>query len=333
MLHRSPWEDAKKVATETELPQHAVTFSPNGRQLATGGDFSAVHTWDAETGTATASFVGHQEAIRCLAYVSDAELVSGSEDNSAVAWEVNPGWELARTIGDIRDPSQLVNRVLALDFNRDGSQLASGSGEPSRSGQIRIWNVLDGTLIKNIDNAHDDTVHGVRFSPDGKIIASGGADKYVRTFDVASGDLLRRFEGHTHHVLSVSWQSNGQMLASAGADGVVKIWNAKDGDQSRSIGGFTKQVTSLQFIGDTPDIAATSGDSIVRFIRSTNGGTVRNFGGVAEFMHCVAVTPDGTVLVAGGHDSILRIWNGTNGQVLNSLPPPQPEEVGTAQGK
>ncbi|MDG2126952.1 MAG: hypothetical protein P8K08_03090 [Fuerstiella sp.] len=323
-------EDAKKVATETELPQHAVAFSPDGRQLATGGDFSAVHTWDAETGTATDSFVGHQEAIRYLAYVSDAELVSVSADKSAVAWEVNPGWELARTIGDVRDPSQLINRVLALDFNRDGSQLATGSGEPSRSGQIRIWNVLDGTLIKNIDNAHDDTVHGVRFSPDGKIIASGGADKYVRTFDVASGDLLRRFEGHTHHVLSVSWQSSGQTLASAGADGAVKIWNAKDGDQSRSIGGFTKQVTSLQFIGDTPDIAATSGDSIVRFIRSTNGGTVRNFGGVAEFMHCVAVTPDGAVLVGGGHDSILRIWNGTNGQVLKNLPPPQSEEVASA---
>ncbi len=323
-------EDAKKAATETEQPQHAVAFSPDGRQLATGGDFPAVHTWDAETGAATASFVGHQGTIRCLTYVSDAELISGSTDKSAVAWEVNPGWELTRTIGDVRDPSQLVNRVLALDFNRDGSQLATGSGEPSRSGQIRIWSVSDGALIKAIGNAHDDTVHGVRFSPDGKVIASGSADKYVRTFDVASGDLLRRFEGHTHHVLSVSWQGNGQVLASAGADGVVKIWNAKDGDQSRSIGGFKKQVTSLQFIGNTPDIATTSGDSIVRFIRSTNGGTIRNFGGVAEFMHCVDVTPDGAVLVAGGHDSVLRIWNGTNGQVLKTLEPPQPEQMASA---
>ena len=327
---RKAVEDASKVATETEQPQHAVAFSPDGRQLATGGDFPAVHTWDAETGTATDSFRGHQSAIHCLAYVSDAELVSGSADKSAVAWELNPSWELARTIGDVQDASQLVNRVLALDFNRDGSQLATGSGEPSRSGQIRIWSISDGALIRAIDSAHDDTVHGVRFSPDGKVIASGGADKYVRTFDAASGDLLRRFEGHTHHVLSVSWQGNGQILASAGADGVVKIWNAKDGDQSRSIGGFTKQVTSLQFIGDTPDIAATSGDSIVRFVRSTNGGTIRNFGGVAEFMHSVAVTPDGAVLVAGGHDSVLRIWNGINGQVLKNLEPPQPKEMASA---
>ncbi|MBC8352823.1 MAG: hypothetical protein H8E66_12585 [Planctomycetes bacterium] len=320
-------EDAKKVAMETEQPQFAVAFSPDGRQLATGGDFPAVHGWDAETGTATTSFVGHQAAIRCLVFVSDNELVSGSADKSAMAWETNPGWELARTIGDVRDPTQLINRVLALDFNRDGTQLATGSGEPSRSGEVRIWNVADGALIRAIENAHDDTVHGVRFSPDGKVIASCGADKYVRTFDLASGELLRRFEGHTHHVLSVSWQGGGQVLASAGADGVVKIWNAKDGDQTRTIAGFTKQVTSLRFIGDTPDIATASGDKIVRFVRSTNGGTIRNFGGSTEFMHSVDVTPDGAVLVAGGHDSVLRIWNGANGQTLKNLEPPQPEKA------
>lgn len=324
-------EDAKAAATATEQPQHAVAFSPDGRTLATGGDFPAVHSWDAETGTATASYVGHQGGIRCLAFVSDNELVSGSADKSAVAWEVNPGWELARTIGDVKDPTQLVNRVLALDFNSDGTQLATGSGEPSRSGEVKIWKVADGSLIRAIDDAHDDTVHGVRFSPDDKVLASCGADKYLRTFDVATGELLRRFEGHTHHVLSVSWQGGGQLLASAGADGVIKIWNAQDGDQTRTIAGFTKQVTSLRFIGDTPNLAATSGDKIVRSINSANGGTVINFGGAAEFMHSVDVTPDGAVLVAGGHDSVLRIWNGGNGQTLKNLEPPAPEEPDAAQ--
>ncbi|MBP87596.1 MAG: hypothetical protein CMJ64_12870 [Planctomycetaceae bacterium] len=323
-------EEAKKAATATEQPLHAVAFSPDGRQLVTGGDFPVVHNWDAESGAATASYVGHQGAVRCLAFVSDNELISGSADKSALAWELNSGWELARTIGDVKDPSQLVNRVLALDFNRDGTQLATGSGEPSRSGKVKIWNVADGALIRAIESAHDDTVHGVRFSPDMKLIASCGADKYVRTFDLATGEAVRRFEGHTHHVLSVSWQGNGQVLASAGADKVVKIWNANTGDQTRTIAGFNKQVTSLRFIGDTPDIASTSGDRIVRFIRSTNGGTVRNFGGAADFMHSVDVTPDGAVLVAGGHDSVLRIWNGTNGQVLKNIEPPQPEETADA---
>ncbi len=318
-------DEAKQAATATEQPLRAVAFSPDGTQLATGGDFPAVHCWDAETGAATKSFVGHQAAIGCLAFVSDQELVSGSADEAAVVWEVNPGWELAHVIGDVNDPSRLVNRVLSLDFNRAGTLLATGSGEPSRSGEVKVWSVADGSLVQNFVGAHDDTVHGVRFSPDGKVLATCGADKYIRTFDVASGQLLRRFEGHTHHVLGVAWQGGGQVLASAGADGVVKIWNAQDGDQTRTISGFKKQVTSLRFIGDTTDIATSAGDPLVRTVRSTNGGTIRNFGGVADFMHSVDVTPDGAVLVAGGHDSVLRIWNGTNGQVLKSLEPPTPE--------
>jgi WD40 repeat protein len=320
-------EEAKAAATATEQPLHAVAFSPDGSRLASGGDFPVVHTWDAETGAATASYVGHQAAVRCLAFTSDNALVSGAADKSALAWELNPGWELARTIGDVKDPSQLVNRVLALDFNREGTQLATASGEPSRSGEVKIWNVEDGALVRAIEDAHDDTVLGVRFSPDDKVLASCGADKYLRTFDVATGEPLRRFEGHTHHVLSVSWQGNGQLLASAGADNVIKIWDANTGDQTRTIAGFNKQVTSLRFIGDTTDIASTSGDAIVRFVRSTNGGTVRNFGGAAEFMHSIDITPDGAVLVAGGHDSVLRIWNGTNGQVLKNIEPPEPEET------
>lgn len=323
-------EDGKTAATATEQPLHAVAFSPDGRQLVTGGEFPVVHSWDAETGAATASYAGHQGAIKCLAFVSDSELVSGSADKAALTWELNPSWELARTIGDVKDPTQLVNRVLALDFNRDGSQIATGSGEPSRSGQIKVWNVADGKLVRAIENAHDDTVHGVRFSPDDKQLASCGTDKYVRTFDLATGEMLRRFEGHTHHVLSVSWKGDGQVIASAGADKVVKIWNANTGDQTRTIGGFNKQVTSLRFIGNTDDIATTSGDRIVRFVRAANGGTIRNFGGAAEFMHAIDITPDSSVLVAGGHDSVLRIWNGTNGQVLKSIEPPSPEETADA---
>ena len=323
-------EEAKLAATATEHPLRAVAFSPDGQQLVSGGDFPVVHSWDAESGTAIASYAGHQAAVRCLAFVSDQQLISGSADKSARVWELNPAWELAATIGDVRDPTQLVNRVLALDFNRDGTQLATGSGEPSRSGEVKIWNVADGALIRAIANAHDDTVHGVRFSPDGKLIASCGADKYVRTFDLASGELLRRFEGHTHHVLSVAWQGNGQVLASAGADHSVKIWNANTGDQTRTIAGFNRQVTSLRFVGDTSSIATTSGDKIVRFIESTNGGTVRNFGGATDFMHSVDVTPDGAILVAGGHDSVLRIWNGTNAQVLKNLEPPEPEVTADA---
>ena len=74
--------------------------------------------------------------------------------------------------------------------------------------------------VREIPDAHSDTVFGVAFSPDGSQIATCGADRFMKVFDVATGQLIRNFEGHTHHVLSVSWRADGRVLATGGADKV-----------------------------------------------------------------------------------------------------------------
>ena len=62
------------------------------------------------------------------------------------------------------------------------------------------------------------------FSPDGKLLASGAADKFLRVSSVISGKLLKNFEGHTHHVLGVSWKQDGRTLVSAGNGRIAYIW-------------------------------------------------------------------------------------------------------------
>ena len=61
--------------------------------------------------------------------------------------------------------SPLIDRVTSLDFSPDGKLLASGGGDPSRSGELKLWNVADGTLAKDLPDAHSDTVLGIKFSP------------------------------------------------------------------------------------------------------------------------------------------------------------------------
>ena len=132
-------------------------------------------------------------------------------------------WKLERVIGSTDKPDQLVDRVIALDFSADGKVLATGSGEPSRSGEIKFWNVENGQLVSALKEPHSDTVFGLEFSPDGKQIASCGADRFVKIHNIADGKFVRSFEGHTHHVLGVSWRADGRILASCGADMVVKV--------------------------------------------------------------------------------------------------------------
>lgn len=73
---------------------------------------------------------------------------------------------------DVDDASQIVSRVTALTFSPDGKLLATGSGEPSRSGQFKLWRVEDGAFVREVVNPHTDMILGLDFSPQGDRLVS-----------------------------------------------------------------------------------------------------------------------------------------------------------------
>jgi WD40 repeat protein len=314
-------EVSKKAATDLEKPLRALAFSPNGQQLASGGEDRLVHTWQAETGAPIESFEGQGEAITAVCFLGDGKLLSGAANKSVIVWDADPAWTLERTIGDANDPTRLIDRVIALDFSPDGKLLATGSGEPSRSGELKFWNVADGNLVRTIPDAHSDTIFCVRFSPDGAFVATSAADRFVKTFNVATGAFYRAFEGHTHHVLGVSWKSDGKTLASCSADNTIKVWDFVTGDQKKTIDGFGKEVTSVNFLADSDRVLSSCGDKTARVNNVTNGGAEKTFNGPGDFIYCSAATPDGKTVVAGGQDSVLRVWNAESGQATFTFDP------------
>ncbi|MFN0066443.1 MAG: c-type cytochrome domain-containing protein, partial [Limisphaerales bacterium] len=116
-----------------------------------------------------------------------------------LAW---PEWRLARRLGSAEDARTFPDRVLAVAFSPDGRLLATGGGEPSRSGSIELWEVETGRLLARAPNLHSDTVTALAFSPDGRLLASGGADRFARLSDAATLAPVRNLEGHTGHVLA-----------------------------------------------------------------------------------------------------------------------------------
>lgn len=320
--------EAQKAAAEAGQPVRRVAFASDGNMLITSGDDGAVRLWSAETGQPLDVFRGHQALVTALACGPGSKLVSAAADKSIILWDANPEWKLVGVLGPQgEDPldvttSKFVDRVLALDFSRDGKLLATGGGEPSRSGELYLWDVAGKTLLREIPDAHSDTIFGLEFSRDGKYIVSGSADKFVKVHEVESGKHVRSYEGHTHHVLDVSWKADGSWIVSAGADNAIKVWNVETGEQIRTISNFAKEVTSIQFLGASEDVVSCGGDKTVRYHRVSNGQNIRNFGGGTDFMYAAAATPNARLVVAGGEDGVFRIWNGENGQAIASFDPP-----------
>ena len=313
-------EAAQKGLTDSEMPVRSINFSPDGAVLLTGGDFQNVHAWDGETGTPITVYAGHTAGLSGVAVIDEDRFVSVSGDRTLKIWQRNPPWRLERTIGAIDRPDVISHRLLSLDFSPDSAQLLVAGGVPSRDGELQIFSVADGQLVKRFEDAHDDVIHAARFSPDGKRIATASADKYVRTFDAASGQLLRRFEGHTNYVLGVAWKGDSQTLVSCGADNAIKVWEAETADQKRTIdNNITKHVTRVEYIGETDTIISSSGDRGVRMHNAENGGNIRSFNNAKSWLHSVDISADGSVVAAGGEDGNVLVWNGQNGQLRLTL--------------
>lgn len=320
-------EQAAAAATAAKSPWRSATFAPDSRTLIVAADNGRLHHFDSASGAAMET-VAIPAGAAWLGTLPEGREQTLHADGVLRTWQSGGEWTLSGRIGAAgADPqsvaaSGLIDRVLTLAFSPDGRLLATGGGEPSRSGELKVWNVADGSLRLDLPEAHSDTVFGVDFSSDGRYLASAAADKFVKVFDATTGAPLRSLEGHTHHVLGVGWRFDGTLLASSGADKVIKIWNFDSGEQQRTIQGFNKEATSVRFVGATGLTLTSSGDTTLRLHNADDGKSPRSFGGAGEFLHTAAVTPDGKLVVAGGQDGVLRVWNGEDGKSLMSFNPP-----------
>jgi WD40 repeat protein len=323
-------EEARKKpdaeAAAAMKPFVSVSYSADGSRLACleadgrmavlgGVDGLPRATWDA----ARPAGPGGRAA-----FLAGPRLCVAGGTAAATIWDVSEPWALERTIGGELTPPAAdddpagppVDVVTSLAFSPDGVLLASGSGRASRSGEIKFWKVADGSLARALATPHSDTVMALEFSRRGDLLASGGADRFLKVHAVADGKPVKSYEGHTGHVLGVSWMADGRRLVSAGADNAIKLWDVASGEQQKSIAVGKKEVTAVRFVGASNEVMAVAGDPLARLYKP-DGGVAREFRDPGAFLQAGAVAS--AFVVAGAQDGKLRIWDLATGNPLHAV--------------
>ncbi len=243
------------------------------------------------------------------------------EDHSLRAWRAATGeplpetphnmrWEVGLRIGDAsRADSPLTHRVNALAFSPDGTRLATGAGEPSRSGELKIWETSGGTLVREIPKAHKDAVLALDFSRDGRLLASGSADRAVRLWETESGRLFRNLEAHAGHVLSVSLRNDMRRVVSTSSDNTLKTWDIQRSDVVATVSSFSKEVGFARYLGRGDEVFAASATPVMRILRDAGTEIRSKSEGLPKFITAGALSRDGKIQLVGDAAGCVRVFN------------------------
>jgi WD40 repeat protein len=263
-------------------------------------------------------------AVPALAFSPDGSILAVAGHHEIILHRGDGSAIMGRWLGN-------SPRIESLAFSRDGKFLAAAGGAPSEFGEIQLWDVAAGTLVRSI-RAGSDTLYGVSWSDDGTRLAVGGADKLVRAFDAASGERLMQCDNHLDWVFGTAFAHDGSKLISISRDRGVKLIDMASGHLIDDAARPREPVLALARHPLEDLVAFTGTEGKVRLHRmAPRGGrlkegddkeesAVREFEHMATPLYAVALSADGARLACGGQNGEIRLFLTESGKREATIP-------------
>ncbi|KAK7100259.1 cell division cycle protein 20 homolog isoform X2 [Littorina saxatilis] len=265
----------------------------------------SVYLWNASTGDIKQLFQvdGPEEYIGAVSWIKEGNyLAVGTSSGEVQLWDVAQQKRL-------RNMSGHSARVGCLSWN--SFILSSGS----RSGNIHHHDVRVADHHVGTLSAHTQEVCGLRWSPDGKYLASGANDNLLCVWPAQSTintQPLHTFSQHQAAVKALAWCPwQPSLLASGGgtADRHIRFWNCNTGTNLSSV-DTKSQVCALLWSKEHRELISSHGfaqNQLIIWKYPAMTRVAELTGHTARVLH-MAMSPDGETVVSAAADETLRLW-------------------------
>ncbi|MGO9115106.1 MAG: WD40 repeat domain-containing serine/threonine protein kinase [Thermoguttaceae bacterium] len=316
----------------------SLAYSHDGKQLLSGSYDRTAILWDLES-DATRSFRGHEGWVFSVAFAppakaneKEARIVTASQDGSVIVWSI------ATQKAD--PPFQgHAGPVYVARFSPDGKFVASAGYDK----RVLLWRPED---VKPFDyeiyradrepapvvfeslEGHTAGTASLQFSPNGKLLASGGNDNTVCVWDVEKRKLLKTLRGHAGRVRSVAFAPQlpdvEAQLLTGSYDQSAKVWSLKDYEEFHVFGapvfaGHQDAILGAAFSPDSKSFVSASRDRTAK-VWSLSSGASNGFQQGHEYLATAAAFfRSGKKFLTAAADDTTRIWDAETGMNILTL--------------
>jgi WD40 repeat protein len=345
--------DPKEIFLSRSMSTTAIAVSPHGRFGAIGFRNGHIELWDLNDRKLVDELQANDDTITSLQFSSDEALVSGSKDGTVIVWRVHPPSSFAlHEYGTISpglqnlslsqehglflcisptqplrifrlEPLELrtwyahTGQIVSISVDRTG-QLALTASQDSF---VRLWNLK--TYESRLFRDHVGKAESAVFAGSEQAI-SGGADRVLRMWNIETGKVLRRLEGHESEVKALAVDRLQRRVISAGVDPYFLIWELA---RVRSEAGYvpmklyhghSREVYGVTFCGPGDFVVSASADNRVKLMDISKGQSKWTWNAQDEVLS-VACSEDGSKVAAGINDGSVSVIDSDKGIELRRL--------------
>ena len=201
-------------------------------------------------------------------------------------------------------------RIWSVAFVGSEDRIAAASHDWT----VAIWETSSESTPAALLEGHENAVQALAADPSGQWLASGGADRTVRVWNVEARDTRRTYRNNSDFISALAFSPDGSNLATGSLDGTVKVLSLNSYRIQRTLSGHGRRITSLAFSSFDDLLASASEDGVVRLRSLKRSRQPLALPGIGSGAKTVAFTNDGRTLLTGGQDGVVRLW---------TLPEPQ----------